>query len=148
MNEHAKSGVLGTAAMKAGMHRETGTKYLAAGHGPQPEKRRGRRRADPLTTLWPAAERLLADAPEVEAKALFEHLLARSAATDALPAQKALRTFRHQPERPAERWPAERGQGQPNGGQPNGVRLLFTSAASRGSLEPSHSRQKNRRVAR
>jgi len=72
MNEHAKSGVLGTAAMKAGMHRETATKYLAAGQGPQPEKRRSRRRSDPLTTIWPAAERVLGDAPEVEAKALFE----------------------------------------------------------------------------
>ena len=69
MKEHAKSGVLGTAAMKAGMHRETAAKYLAAGQGPQPEKRRGRRRPDPLTTIWAAAERLLNDAPELEAKA-------------------------------------------------------------------------------
>jgi len=90
MNEYAKSGVLGTAAMKAGMHRETAAKYLEAGHGPQREKRRGRRRADPLATIWPAAERLLSEAPEVEAKALFEHLLAR---TDTTQAQKALRTF-------------------------------------------------------
>ena len=90
MNEHAKSGVLGTAAMKAGMHRETATKYLAAGQGPQPEKRRGRRRPDPLTTIWPQAERVLLEAPEVEAKALFEHLLAR---TETPQAQKALRTF-------------------------------------------------------
>lgn len=93
MNEYAKSGVLCTAAMKAGMHRETAAKYLWAGHGPQPEKRRGRRRPDPLTTIWPQAERVLADAPEVEAKALFEHLLARTGAPQALPAQKALRTF-------------------------------------------------------
>lgn len=90
MNEHTKSGVLGTAAMKAGMHRETATKYLAAGQGPQPEKRRGRRRPDPLTTIWPQAERVLLEAPEVEAKALFEHLLAR---TETPQAQKALRTF-------------------------------------------------------
>lgn len=33
MNEYAKSGVLGTAAMKAGMHRETASKYLRAGQG-------------------------------------------------------------------------------------------------------------------
>jgi len=90
MNEYAKSGVLDTAAMKAGMHRETATKYLHGGQGPRPEKKRGRRRADPLTTIWPAAERVLEDAPEVEAKALFEHLLA---GTDTAPAQKALRTF-------------------------------------------------------
>jgi hypothetical protein len=90
MNQYAKSGVRSTAAMKAGMHRETATKYLEAGEGPQPEKKRGRRRPDPLTTIWPGAERLLLDAPEVEAKALFEHLLAGGAAPQA---QKALRTF-------------------------------------------------------
>lgn len=90
MSVYAKTGVLGTAAMKAGMHRETAAKYLAAGHGPQPEKKRGRRRPDPLTTIWPQAERLLADAPELEAKALFEHVLAHDPAPQA---QKALRTF-------------------------------------------------------
>lgn len=90
MNQYAKSGVLSTAAMKAGMHRETAAKYLKAGQGPQPEKRRSRRRPDPLATIWPAAERLLHDAPEVEAKALFEHLLAR---TEAPQAQRAMRTF-------------------------------------------------------
>ena len=90
MKEYSKSGVLGTAAMKAGMHRETAGKYLEAGHGPQPEERRGRRRPDPLTTIWPAAERLLCDAPELEAKGLFEHLLG---STEAPQAQKALRTF-------------------------------------------------------
>lgn len=90
MKEYAKAGVLGTAAMKAGMHRETAAKYLQAGQGPVPEKKRGRRRPDPLTTIWPAAECLLHDAPELEAKALFEHLLAK---TDAPKAQKALRTF-------------------------------------------------------
>ena len=92
-NEYAKSGVLGTAAMKAGMDRETARKYLEAGQGPQPEKRRSRRRADPLTAIWPAAERLLLDAPEVEAKALFEHLLGRLDQAQGQPAQKAVRTF-------------------------------------------------------
>lgn len=90
MNEYAKSGVQDTAAMKSGMHRETAAKYLSAGRGPQPESKRGRRRPDPLTTIWPAAERLLVDAPEVEAKALFEYLLAGAEAPQA---QKALRTF-------------------------------------------------------
>lgn len=76
--------------MKTGMHRETAAKYLLVGHGPQPDKKWGRRRPDPLTTIWPAAERLLVDAPELEAKALFEHLLAKSEAPQA---QRALRTF-------------------------------------------------------
>lgn len=90
MKEYTQTGVLSTAAMKAGMHRETAAKYLGGGHGPPVEKKRGRRRPDPLTTIWPEAERLLGDAPEVEAKALFEHLLARA---DAAQAQRALRTF-------------------------------------------------------
>jgi hypothetical protein len=106
MKEHAKSGVLGTAAMKAGMHRETAAKYLEAGQGPQPEKRRGRRRPDPLTTIWTAAERLLNDAPELEAKALFEHLLAGGAAPEA---QNALRTFQRRVlSWPTPPWSAER----------------------------------------
>jgi hypothetical protein len=91
MKEYAKTGVRSTAAMKAGMHRETAAKYMGAGHGPVREKFRGRRRPDPLTTIWPAAESLLRDAPELEAKALFEHLLARDKET--VQAQKALRTF-------------------------------------------------------
>lgn len=43
-----------------------------------------------MTTIWPGAERLLNDAPELEAKALFEHLIVGGAA---LEAQNALRTF-------------------------------------------------------
>jgi hypothetical protein len=54
MKEQAKSGMLGTAAIKPGLHRATAANYLAAGQGPPPEKRRGRRRPDPLTTIWAA----------------------------------------------------------------------------------------------
>lgn len=95
MKTYAHSGVLGTAAMKAGMHRATAARYVAAGHGPVHEQNRGRRRPDPLTTIWPEAERVLADAPEVEAKALFEHVLARVGAPQA---QRALRTFQRRVE--------------------------------------------------
>jgi hypothetical protein len=45
MKEYAKTGAPDTPAMKTGMHRETAAKYLLAGHGPQPEKKRGRRGA-------------------------------------------------------------------------------------------------------
>src|SRR5204863_3950074 len=34
-------------------------------------------RVDPLMGIWPAAQAMLADAPELEAKALFEHLRER-----------------------------------------------------------------------
>jgi len=102
MKTYGECGVLGTAAMRADMHRETAAKYVAAGHGPVRAANRGRRRPDPLTAIWPEAERILQDAPEVEAKALFEHLLAR---TDAPQAQRALRTF----QRRVEAWRRRRG---------------------------------------
>jgi transposase len=78
MNEFQKSGVVDHAAMKAGMHRETATRYLAAHAGPQALKKphTWRTRSDPLAGIWPETERWLEESPEVEAKALFEHLLA------------------------------------------------------------------------
>jgi len=79
VKEYAKTNVLSTAA-----------KYYDLGHGPVPERRRGRRRPDPLATMWADAERLLLDAPEIEAKALFEYLLGQRQAPEA---QRALRTF-------------------------------------------------------
>lgn len=64
-------------AMKSGMDRKTARKYLN-----HPERlsqprpgRTWRTRADPLATLWSEAEPRLRLAPELEAKALFEHLL-------------------------------------------------------------------------
>lgn len=92
MNEFQKSGVVDHAAMKAGMHRETAKRYLAAHAGPNALKtpHGWRTRSDPLAAIWPETERWLKESPEVEAKALFEHLLAtRSGTVDA----RALRTF-------------------------------------------------------
>lgn len=92
MNEYQSSGVVERAAMKAGMHRETARRYLAAGSGPQTLKKphTWRTRPDPLAKIWPEAERWLEESPEVEAKALFEHLLAaRPGTADG----RALRTF-------------------------------------------------------
>jgi len=92
MNEYQSSGVLGDAAMKAGMHRETARHYVAAQAGPATLKQphTWRTRPDPLKEIWPETERWLAESPEVEAKALFEHLLAAQAGqVDG----KALRTF-------------------------------------------------------
>jgi len=92
MNEYESSGVIERAAMKAGMHRETARRYLAAGAGPQALRKphTWRTRPDPLAKIWPEAERWLQESPEVEAKALFEHLLAtRPADADG----RALRTF-------------------------------------------------------
>ena len=64
-------------AIKSGMDRKTARKYLK-----EPERlsrprpaRDWRTRADPLGQIWPEAQERLRAAPELEAKALFEHLL-------------------------------------------------------------------------
>ena len=63
-------------AMKAGMSRKTGRKYLRQDN--VLEQRQAphtwRTRADPLEGIWPQALAMLRQAPELEAKALFEHL--------------------------------------------------------------------------
>lgn len=92
MNEYKDGGVIDRAAMKAGMHRETARRYLKAGACPQALKKphTWRTREDPLAKIWPEAERWLRESPEVEAKALFEHLLStRPGEADG----RALRTF-------------------------------------------------------
>ncbi len=64
-------------ALKSGMDRKTARKYLKHPEllsQPRPA-RHWRTRADTLTTIWPEAELRLSTAPELEAKALFEHLL-------------------------------------------------------------------------
>lgn len=64
-------------AMKAGMSRKTAGKYLSQEN--VLEKRRvphtWKTRKDPLAEIWPRAQEMLGDAPELEAKALFEHLM-------------------------------------------------------------------------
>lgn len=64
-------------AIKSGMDRKTARKYLNDPEQlsrPRPA-RDWRTRADPLAQIWPEAEPRLRAAPELEAKALFEHLL-------------------------------------------------------------------------
>lgn len=79
MEEKAKSGKVGLAAMRAGMDRKTARKYLAEGKVPSELKkqRTWRTRPDPFAEDWPGLEALLRDAPELEAKTLFEHLAAQ-----------------------------------------------------------------------
>jgi hypothetical protein len=78
MKEYNTRGVLVHAAMKAGIDPKTARRYLRAGQGPQDLKvtHTWRTRPDPLAAIWPAAERWLEETPELEAKMLFEHLLA------------------------------------------------------------------------
>lgn len=92
MKEYNTSGVLAHAAMKADMDVKTARRYILAGKGPQEMKQphAWRTRADPVEAIWPEAQRMLEDAPELEAKMLFEHLLAeRPGVADG----RALRTF-------------------------------------------------------
>lgn len=76
MKEFEKSGRVGHSAMKAGMDRKTARKYLTSGELPseQTRARTWRTRPDPFECDWSWVESVLSDAPELEAKALFEHL--------------------------------------------------------------------------
>ena len=78
--------------MKAGMDRKTARRYVKAGKSPakMTRTRAWRTRQDPLTEIWDEAQRWLEDTPELEAKALFEHLLA---ARPGGVGGRALRTF-------------------------------------------------------
>lgn len=63
-------------AQKAGMSRQTARKHLNQDDPLQQEKvpHTWRTRQDPLETIWPEALSMLREAPELEAKALFEYL--------------------------------------------------------------------------
>ena len=63
-------------ATKAGMSRNTARKHLRQDDVLYQEKvpHTWRTRKDPLEAIWPKAEEMLREAPELEAKALFEHL--------------------------------------------------------------------------
>jgi len=63
-------------AMKAGMSRKTGGKYLRQDNVMEQRQvpHTWRTREDPLEAFWPQGLAMLRQAPELEAKALFEHL--------------------------------------------------------------------------
>ena len=92
MNEQQTTGNLSQSAMKAGMSRPTARKYWKAGQAPEEQqaKHAWRTRVDPLKAIWSQAEGMLAEAPDLEAKVLFEHL--RAAVPWAVQEQH-LRTF-------------------------------------------------------
>ena len=79
MSEYDKTGKISVSAMKADMDRHTARKYIEAGKGPAElqAQHTWRTRPDPLAKVWPEVVRMLQDAPELEAKTLFEHFLAR-----------------------------------------------------------------------
>jgi hypothetical protein len=77
MEENSKHGEVGLGALKAGMDRKTAARYLKEGKYPSEltAERTWRTREDPFEEDWPEIAERLKDAPELEAKALFEHLL-------------------------------------------------------------------------
>jgi phage terminase small subunit len=92
MSEYQETGNVTNSAMKAGMSRRVARKYLQAGQPPQElqAKHTWRTRKDPLVEIWQQAATMLEEAPDLEAKSLFEYLGERS--PQALQ-EKHLRTF-------------------------------------------------------
>jgi hypothetical protein len=79
MSEYQATGNLTVSAMKAAMSRPTARKYLASGQVPSELQARHtwRTRGDPLVEIWGPAQAMLEEAPDLEAKALFEYLSER-----------------------------------------------------------------------
>jgi hypothetical protein len=79
MNEYLETENVSDSAMKAGMSRPTARKYLKATQPPHElqAKHTWRTREDPLVEIWPQAQKMLEEAPDLEAKALFEYLWER-----------------------------------------------------------------------
>ena len=79
MDEYQRHGRIEVAALRSGMHRNTAAKYLKSGKLPSQMKtpRTWRTRKDPFAEDWPEIAQRLEDAPELEAKTLFEDLCRR-----------------------------------------------------------------------
>ncbi len=95
------------AAAKAGMSRQTASKYLQGAKMPseaKTQKRLWRTREDPLADIWSEAEEML-EIPELKSKALFEYLCEKH--PDKL-LENHLRTF----QRPVREWKATKGPDQ------------------------------------
>jgi hypothetical protein len=92
MSEYEKTGKIVVSAMKADVHPQTAVKYLDAGKPPAELQapHTWRTRPDPLEKIWEEAMAMLRDAPELEARALFDHFLARP---DSGLEERHLRTF-------------------------------------------------------
>lgn len=72
-----KKGDLNMSALKAGITRKTAAKYskLEDPYDPPKTPHTWRTRSDGFADVWPQAEAMLVDAPELEAKTIFEFLV-------------------------------------------------------------------------
>jgi hypothetical protein len=79
MSEYKKSDNVSDSAMKADVDRHTARKYIEAGKSPAElqAQHTWRTRPDPLDKIWKEVAAMLQDAPELEAKTLFEYFLDR-----------------------------------------------------------------------
>ena len=104
MDEMSKHGRIGIAALRSGMHRNTAHKYAEAGKTPSQlrQPRTWRTREDPFAEDWEEVAGRLEEAPELEAKALFEDLMRRRVGRYR---EGQLRTF----QRRLKQWRAEYG---------------------------------------
>jgi hypothetical protein len=104
VTEFQREGNLSMSAMKAGMDPKTARKYVKSGVGALAARgpRTWRTRPDPLGAVWERAEVYLRAAPELEATALFEHLLETAGETVQ---EGQLRTF----QRRVRQWRLEHG---------------------------------------
>lgn len=77
MEELSKHGKVSIAAARAGLDRKTAAKYRDEGKLPSALKqpRTWRTRTDPFAETWPMIAAILAAAPELEAKTIFELLI-------------------------------------------------------------------------
>jgi transposase len=76
MSEYQKEANIVVSAMKADVHPQTARKYIQAAQPPAELQRKHdwRTRPDPLAAIWEPAQQMLTQAPELEAKELFEYL--------------------------------------------------------------------------
>ena len=76
MSEYQKEQNIVVSAMKADVHPQTARKYIQAAQSPEQlqQKHGWRTRPDPLAAIWEPAQQMLFQAPELEAKELFEYL--------------------------------------------------------------------------
>jgi hypothetical protein len=77
--KYAQTKHMSISALRAGIDRKTARKYIQTQQTPQQLQKphTWRTRPDPLAKAWPKAAQMLADAPELEAKSLFEFLLSQ-----------------------------------------------------------------------
>lgn len=75
--EYARTQNMSLTALRADVDRKTARKYVQCNQTPAElqEPHSWRTRADPLEKVWPVAEKMLTDVPELEAKTLFDYFL-------------------------------------------------------------------------